>query len=565
MIILGINTSHDSSVALLENEKVIFHLESERISNIKHDSSPILALNLIKNYTKYVDYIVLSGIFSSDQENFDKIEFYKNYVLNLGKSFKKNGVKVIDYGHQHHATHAATAFYNSGFKNALCVIKDGIGSKHEINLKQDNIECKTFLAEISSSFIMSYPNNIETVQKRMFCKYVVNNTEEMIDDKTSITNSYSEGFAYELTAKELGFTYWDAGKVMGLAAYGKPTELCNKIYKNKLINSEIFFYESGDLNQKKLNFKINDNFQDKANFAYALQSNVQKYVAEEIIYLLKKTKQKNLCLSGGFFLNCAANYYLLKTLPKNINIYVEPISSDSGTAIGAAKLFYYSISQSKKIQKQENIYLGPSYNINKKIFKNKKILKNIEPKDVAKLISEQNIVAIYQGKSESGPRALGNRSILYDPRSINGKDHVNIVKKRELFRPFAGSILQEEAKNWFDLQGLDNSKFMMFAVDVLKNKQNLIPSITHVDGTCRIQTVSKKDNLNFYNLIKEFYKITGIPILFNTSFNLAGNAIVETPENAVWTLENSEINYLYFPEIKTLIKNNKQKEDNNNG
>ena len=124
MIILGINTSHDASIALLKNEEIIFHLESERISNIKHDSSSIPVLNLIKNYTDHVDYIVLSGIFSNDQEDFDKIKFYKNYILNLGQTFKKNGVKVIDYGHQHHITHAATAFFYSGFDNALCVIKD---------------------------------------------------------------------------------------------------------------------------------------------------------------------------------------------------------------------------------------------------------------------------------------------------------------------------------------------------------------------------------------------------------------------------------------------------------
>jgi carbamoyltransferase len=174
---------------------------------------------------------------------------------------------------------------------------------------------------------------------------------------------------------------------------------------------------------------------------------------------------------------------------------------------------------------------------------------------VAELISNQNIVAIYQGRSEQGPRALGNRSILYDPRDKNGKNHVNIVKKREWFRPFAGSVLEEEAKNWFDLKSLKESKFMMFAVDVLKDKQSLIPAITHIDGTCRIQTVSKEDNKIFYNLIKEFYKITNIPILFNTSFNLAGNAIVETLQDAIYTLKNSKINYLYLPEMCILIKN----------
>jgi carbamoyltransferase len=142
---------------------------------------------------------------------------------------------------------------------------------------------------------------------------------------------------------------------------------------------------------------------------------------------------------------------------------------------------------------------------------------------------------------------------LYDPRDINGKDHVNTVKKREFFRPFAGTVLEEEATKWFDMKQLKDSKFMMYAVDVLKDKQELIPAITHVDGTCRIQTLSKEDNPHFYELINEFNKITGVPILFNTSFNLARHAIVETLDNALWTIHNSEIKYLYLPELSILV------------
>ena len=242
---------------------------------------------------------------------------------------------------------------------------------------------------------------------------------------------------------------------------------------------------------------------------------MQDNVADYVLKLLEKTQQKNLCLSGGLFLNCVSNYNLLKRLPKNINVYVEPMSSDAGNAIGAAKFMYHKISQDKTIKRQTNIYYGPKYNYTVDDLKNEKIIKDVTPSQVAKLISEKNIVAMYQGRSECGPRALGNRSILYDPRDPNGKDHVNIVKKREWFRPFAGTVLYENAKEWFDLQILDESKFMMFAVDVLKDKQSLIPAITHVDGTCRIQTLKKEDNENYYNLINEFYKITNVPILFN--------------------------------------------------
>jgi carbamoyltransferase len=173
--------------------------------------------------------------------------------------------------------------------------------------------------------------------------------------------------------------------------------------------------------------------------------------------------------------------------------------------------------------------------------------------EVAKLIADKNIVALFQGRSEAGHRALGNRSILYDPRDINGKDHVNIVKQREWYRPFAASVMLEHAHDWFDMAGLKESPFMMFAVDVIKDKQDLIPCVTHVDGTCRIQTVTEKQNLNFYNLINAFYELTGIPMLFNTSFNLAGEVIVETEEEAIDVIQRSKIEYLYLPEKQTLI------------
>jgi len=175
------------------------------------------------------------------------------------------------------------------------------------------------------------------------------------------------------------------------------------------------------------------------------------------------------------------------------------------------------------------------------------------PLDVARLIADKNIVALFQGRSEAGYRALGNRSILYDPRDPKGKDTVNLVKQRESFRPFAASVMLEHVHDWFDMQRLEESPFMMFAVDVFQNKQKLIPCVTHVDGTCRIQTVSQKQNLNFYNLINEFYNLTGVPMLFNTSFNLAGEVIVETEDEAVDVLKRSKIEYLYMPEKQKII------------
>ena len=171
---------------------------------------------------------------------------------------------------------------------------------------------------------------------------------------------------------------------------------------------------------------------------------------------------------------------------------------------------------------------------------------------VAAIIADKNIVAIYQGQSEAGPRALGNRSILYDPRDPDGKDFVNKVKHREWYRPFAASIMLEHAHDWFDMQSLKESPYMMYAVDTFENKQNFIPCVVHVDGTCRIQTVTKDQNKHFYKLIESFYNLTTIPLLFNTSFNLAGETIIETEEEAINILHRSDINYLYLPEKSKL-------------
>ena len=180
-------------------------------------------------------------------------------------------------------------------------------------------------------------------------------------------------------------------------------------------------------------------------------------------------------------------------------------------------------------------------------------LTDVTDVDVAQLIKDRNIVSIFQGRAEAGPRALGNRSILYDPTDPNGKDFVNNVKGREWFRPFAGSVMQEHAKDWFDLRGMDETPFMMYAVELQSKAIGELPAVTHVDGTCRIQTVSEEQNKHYYDLINEFYKLSDVPVLFNTSFNLAGEPLVEGIFDAYKTLKTSSLEYVYFPEISKLM------------
>jgi carbamoyltransferase len=177
---------------------------------------------------------------------------------------------------------------------------------------------------------------------------------------------------------------------------------------------------------------------------------------------------------------------------------------------------------------------------------------NVTYSDIVDLIDKKNIVSIFQGKTEAGPRALGNRSILYDPRDSDAKEFVNSVKRREWWRPFAASVLLEHAHEWFEMLTIKESPFMMYAIPVKEEKKELIPGVLHVDDTCRIQTVTEEQNYHYYNLIKTFYSRTNIPMLFNTSFNLAGEVICHTLYDALTTISNSRIEYLYLPEENKL-------------
>jgi carbamoyltransferase len=291
-----------------------------------------------------------------------------------------------------------------------------------------------------------------------------------------------------------------------------------------------------------------------------VQTETQEQVANLIRHAVEITGNRNVVVSGGYGLNCVANYYYLNELKDlDINLYVEPISNDAGTAIGAAHLFYQSLNKDNIVYpKTDPLYLGPTYSydisdIEELVGEYGATIVEADHNKLVELITSKNIVAVFQGRSENGPRALGNRSLLFDPRFEDGKDFVNSVKRREYFRPFAGSILEEDVHEWFDLRGMPSSPTMMYAVNCQEGIAEKIPSIIHVDGTCRIQTVNREQNPHYYDIIKAFKDQTGVPIVFNTSFNLGGEPLVETLEDALWTLQQSNIEYLYLPEFGRLI------------
>jgi len=469
------------------------------------------------------------------------------YIALIRKYYPK--IKVTWANHIHHLLHASCAYNNSGFDKASILIIDGAGSKEEFN-GITSFECESLWEGNSKG--------INLINKSVWSKQ---------DNAVTLTKTY------EAVTNYLGWGGIEGGKTMGLAPYGKQNANIPQLFKNGRGNKDVFIpnYPAGAFINEKDNpiFQRNHNPQEwhtdssklteiEADLAWQIQNDTQEEVAKLIEKSIELTGNKQICIAGGYGLNCVTNYWLKKRFP-DLEIYHEAISHDGGTAIGAAYLGWRNYSPQTKFNRQTSIYYGPQYTTNQYLetLKKHNTIFNqykITPEQVAKLISERNIVTIFQGRSEAGPRALGNRSILYDPTDPNGKDYVNKVKNREWFRPFAGSVLQEKAHEWFDMAGLKESPFMMYAMDVWPDKQETIKAITHVDGTCRIQTVTEEQNPHYYKLIQEFEKITGVPILFNTSFNLAGDPLVETIEDALETMLKSEMKYLYLPELEMLLE-----------
>ena len=556
MYSVGVNRGHNSSTSLLNDGEIVFHLENERLTNIKYDWYAFQSLSKIKDHTDSVDQIAIAGLTRTVKADvYSENDLYTTFIRNQSKSFLQKQVAISDLGMLHHKLHAACSFYNSGFTEAICIVKDGMGSDYPI--KHHRFSPESYGRENGSVFLAQYPNTFDLVENHILFPH---NEVIKINEKTTVSNNISEAYAFNTVAKHFGYHGLDAGKVMGLSSYGEPDKKIPKIYKNGYINSDLFKIGKDVtdiyLNTKKYPYLNSDDFQVKANLSYALQQQTQKNVRDYILRMVRKTGCKNVCLSGGYFLNCVANYYIIDTLPDDITVYVEPISNDAGTSLGAAKLLWHMSSQDKTIRKLDSLYLGPKndIDINHIIssLNDESIQYNVTPDQVADIIADKNAVALFQGRSESGPRALGNRSILYDPRDPNGKDVVNQFKKREWFRPFAGTVLHEHCHDWFNMSSLDESPFMMYAVKVLRDD---VPAITHVDKTCRVQTLKKEQNVNYYNLIESFHKKTDVPILLNTSLNLGGDCIAEGFDAALYILRNSQINYLYLPELKIMILN----------
>ena len=570
MIIVSIARGHNSSTTLMVDGEIIFYLEEERLTRSKYDGSPLAGLIKVFDYVDRIDHLIVCHT-CGDNPILDWTGecVYDGLIRKLSRN--KFEYQTHNISLMHHELHAACGYFNSGFDTAACVIADGAGSFLSLNQEAEwvqNTLCKFIqkpVFEFETIFHVTNAGDFDTVYKHL-------GSSEAIGFNNPSPGFYvteHPGFTktYEAITQFCGFPAIEAGKLMGLAPYGKPNKDLPRLIddNNEWIDRQVIlptYPNAAQLNFQKYDI-IREDFDTwegdgsytdiQKDLAYAVQEQTSDGMCKLIEKAHETTGETNIVICGGYGLNCVANYKYAKRFP-DLNIYCEPVSHDGGTSIGAAKKLYYELEQTHP-PKQELIYYGPQYDPSSY----EEVIKDLDTSDtsyddVAKLIRDGNIVTIFQGRSEGGPRALGNRSILFDPTIKNGKDLVNEVKHREFFRPFACSIKKEKASEWFDLAGMEESPFMMYAVDALEGVEEKIPSVIHVDGTCRIQTVTPEQNEHYYNLIDAFEKLSGVPILFNTSFNLGGEPLVETVEDAVDTLQSSDIDYLYLPEIQKLVK-----------
>ena len=595
--ILGISAFyHDSAAALVVDGEIIAAAQEERFSRKKHDPGyPFNAVNYVLTEGKLklneVDHIVffekpflkferlLETYMAFAPRGFKSFSlsmplwlreklFQKKFLFDKLKQHDENfkDIKKIKFS-EHHYSHAASAFYPSPFENAVVLTLDGVG------------EWATTTVAIGKK------NKLEMIKEIYF--------------------PHSLGLLYSAFTYYTGFKV-NSGeyKVMGLAPYGKPK------YKDLIIQNLMDLKEDGSfkLNMKFFNYATgltmtNKKFSDLfghpvrnpkkdllEDFHMDIAASIQS-VTEEIVIRITKNiaseyKIKNLCLAGGVALNCVANGKILRQKIFD-DIWIQPAAGDAGGSLGAALAYWHHELKKPRENFQDQMkgaYLGPKLsekNIEDQLKKLKarytKKSSNEISSIVAKELSNGKTVGWFQGRMEFGPRALGGRSILADPRSDKMQKELNLkIKFRESFRPFAPSVLREEVSNWFELNydspymllvsdvkrekqiNMSEKDKKLFGIDKLNIKRSSIPAITHVDYSARVQTVHKETNLKYYNLINEFKKITDCPVLVNTSFNVRGEPIVCSVEDAFNCFMGTNLDILAI-ENYLLIKDDQDK------
>ena len=527
MLSLGVNIAHDRGASLVRDGKVICAISLERLDRVKHSSGVVLPYKAmdycleVGNCT-YKDLDVIVYKFPHHFKAYPVKEKIKQELYTLCKR-----VEFVP----HHLAHAYSTFYASPFKESTVLICDGAGNAYKGNAldfwtKNNQDFFKTERDIEAESGYYFHDNTYDVIYKRW-------------QTRSGKFQQLSLGRMYWEACLRVSMGILDGGKLMGLAPYGEnliePEDIITK-YRNG-------FDFSIDID--KIKKMPNKTFLDKAKIAWIAQYSLEETLVWLSTILCRQSHSSNICMAGGIGLNSVANERIIKESPFK-DIFILPASDDAGIALGCAYFGYYNILKGKE-RHPYPMYTGKSYNDNeiKKALKGLNYYKsdNIS-KEVAQLLKEGKIIGWHQGKSEYGARALGNRSILCDPRNGKMKDILNDkVKHRESFRPFAPAILYEEAHKFFAVDGSEYP-YMLRIVDVLEDAKPKLQAITHVDGTARVQTVKREQNPKYYDLIKEFGKLTEVPVILNTSFNVAGEPIVETPEDAIKCFLGTEIDVL---------------------
>jgi carbamoyltransferase len=550
--VLGINSVyHESSAALLVDGKLVAAVEEERFNRIKHGKEanfdnphqlPERAIRFCLKSAGLTARDIHHVAFSFDPKRRRKQyraewwdpRFEETFHLRIGQVIGATeellGRSLRQRFHfvSHHLAHAASAYFPSGFDRAAVLTIDGIGETAGASL------AKAEGQRVKEIEIFDYP--------------------------------HSMGFLWEVFSGYLGFSHYDASKTMGLAAYGNPDVFRGKFQSIIRSERENFGIAQGFLgmtpdSHDKLVAMFGPprdeggEFQPRhADIAAALQEATDAAVLALVRRIKRLVPFDNLCLAGGVALNCVANEAIKKS-GEFANLFIPSAPHDAGTSIGAA-LIVHGAKQNKPPQRGYSTpYLGPSFNRRDILAAIKsaglKARRSKSPaRDAAKMIADGKIVAWFQGRMEFGPRALGNRSLLADPRRPEMRDILNQkVKHREDFRPFAPSVMAEHADQWFEVGAHSASdEFMLFAPRVRPEQRDRIPAVIHKDGTARVQVVSRGLNPRFHELISQFHAQTGVPVVVNTSFN-DSEPIVCTPTDAIVTFRKSGIDALFMDDM----------------
>jgi carbamoyltransferase len=569
--VLGLNTyDHDVSACLLRDGEIAFAIAKERITREKHASG---------FYKEVIDYCLdAEGITMDDIDlvvrncyilpvpemeqrlvyqdlpgflpEFERAEA-KKHPLYLSHSDKVVSIS-------HHLAHAYSAFAASPFEDGVVMIVDGVGSYcTDVSEPYPAEDVGSALARESESYYKFNGTTLECLKKVW-----------MEPDRGFLSDEFYNmpglGALYSRASTYIFGDWNKCGELMGLAPYGRPDRVkpTMEMQGEKLIvprwTQEFNRPYIMDSDEK---WETSPSMKHWEDLAWRVQDDTEKVLLARANWLREKSGAKNLCIAGGVALNCVANGRVARESGFD-NVWIQPAAGDDGIAIGCALYGYLEVLKQKRNFVMTHAYVGKKYSDQDVHDASQRLLTRIQTtqvksddicRDTAKLLADQKVIGWFQDRSEFGPRALGNRSLIADPRRPEMKDILNSrVKHRQPFRPFAPIVLYERANEIFE--GDEDSPYMLIAKNVRPEWRDKIPAIVHVDGTARVQTVREDTNPMLYRLLKEFDALTGVPVLINTSFNVKGEPIVETPHDAVVCFMTTGADHLVLHD--TLISKN---------